>query len=89
MFVSLKNEHKSPLLCILCSNVVTHFELSNDGKLSKKFSPLKFFKLTGSKSETVLIQLDHREFAIKNISEIMCWIQDLMSGARIKTELFV
>ena len=43
MYWKLKSNQTAPLLCTLCSNVVTHFEILEDGNLTKIFFPLKFF----------------------------------------------
>lgn len=89
MYLKLKTHQTNPILCTLSSNVVSHFEISEDGSLTKCYSPLKYFELKGVKEHTILLQLDKTEHTIKNSSEVVCWITDVISGKRIDLDLYI
>ena len=89
LYWKLKSDQRVPLLCSLCSNVVHHFEISDDGKLTKIFSPLKFFILSGSSSDSKLMELGSEKYTITNISELKFWICEVKSQKQIDTEIFI
>ena len=89
MYWKLKSIQTAPLLCTLCSNVVTHFEILEDGNLTKIFSPLKFFIVSGSVNDFKLLDLGTEKFTITNNSEIKFWISDLKTQKRLNIEIII
>ena len=89
MYWKLKSDQRTPLLCTLCCNVVTHFEILEDGNLTKIFSPLKFFIVSGSVNDFKLLDLGTEKFTITNNSEIKFWISDLKTQKRQDIEIFI
>ena len=90
----MKEDHPEPILCVLASNIVTHFELSSNGALAKCYSPLKIFELKGAKGFSTIIQLDKSQHIIHNKNDITVWLQTAgptteEGNTRIDAELFV
>ena len=91
-YYKLKKEQKKTVLCSLSSNITSHFEVSNNGSLTKCFSPLKIFELKpGPKGFSAIIQLDKDQHIVHNQSEIACWLQEASGDNvnRIDIELYV
>ena len=89
MYWKLKSNQTAPLLCTLCSNVVTHFEILEDGNLTKIFSPLIFFIVKGSVNDFELLDLGTEKFTITNNSEIKFWISDLKTQKQLDIEIII
>ena len=70
MYCKLTSDQRTPLLCTLCCNVVPHFEILQNGNLTKIFSPLKFFIVSGSVNDFQLLDLGTEKHRITNNSEI-------------------
>ena len=89
LYFKLKKDYSSSTLCHLSSNIVTHFELSKSGALSKCHSPLKIIELKASKDFSNVIQLDKSQHIVHNQNEIMCWLQTAEGTTRIEAELYI
>ena len=89
MYWILKSNQTAPLLCTLCFNVITHFEILEDGNLTKIFSPLKFFIVSGSVNDFQLLDLGIEKHTITNNSEIKFWISDLKTQKGLDIEIFI
>ena len=89
VYIKLKNNLDTPVVAVLCSNLVTDIELSNSGSLHKYFAPIKIIKLSGMKNDKSVINLQQSEtFTFTGFSSVKVWLQELETKNRCDVEIY-
>ena len=88
--VKFVKDINSPIIGVLCCNLLTDTELTRSGKIQKQFKPIKILKLSGQKNDVKVISVEQSEcYSFNGNSDIKIWIQLLESKKRCELDLNV
>jgi hypothetical protein len=74
---------------VLCSNIISNYELSSSGIAERVYTPVCLFHLNAAKDTNEVLKVPHKlPFIAEGVTEIMFWLEDL-SKKKIDIQLDV